>query len=103
MHYQRKTSVLNTAEIAVHNQVELRIVIFHNRNKLLNGNLRFQLLPNLALQSLFGSLTRLYFSTREFPIIFEIAISALSRKYSPLIVAYDCCHYFYLLHVNIVS
>ena len=93
MHLQCKTPILDTAEITVHSQVELWVVIFHCRNKLLNGNLRFQLLPNLALQCLFGSLARLNLSTGEFPEVFEIAISSLSGKYSPLIVVYDCCNY----------
>lgn len=57
--------------------MKLRIIHFHRRDLLIHDHFRIHLFFQLALQGLFGSLTRFDLSARKFPAIPELSVPAL--------------------------
>ena len=89
-----------TADEAVHREVEGRVVPFDRLEKLADCDFRLQFLPNLALECLLGALSGLHLSSRELPPALPLAVSSLGCEY--LGVLYDYCrYYFYCLHLNV--
>ena len=74
------------------------IVPLKSLHQSFHHNPRFQLFPNFTLQSLFWCLSNLHLSARELPTILPLAISPLSGEDATLVIMYDCCYDFYLLH-----
>ena len=66
----------------MHGDVECRIVVLHRAKHLIYADFRRQLLANLPLQRIFGSLTRLHLPAGKFPSCFAFKASLLPSSYT---------------------
>ena len=66
----------------MHDDVECRIVVLHRAKHLIYADFRRQLLANLPLQRIFGSLTRLHLPTGKLPSGFAFKASLLPSGYT---------------------
>lgn len=87
---------LHVAKVAMHSEVKLRIVPFHRLHKVLHGDARLQLLPNLASQGFLCRLSRLDLSAGKLPVILPFAITPLRGEDAPVIIVNNCCNNFNL-------
>ena len=88
----------NTAQIAMHSQVERWIVIFSCAEKLINGYIYSKFLSYFALKGIFGAFVGFNLTTWKLPHTFKFTISALRGKICSITMQY-CCNNFYLLHL----
>ena len=73
-------------------EVEGGVVPLHRVEQLLDGNVRVQLLPNLAVQGLLGRLSSLNLATGKLPSPGHVAVSSLRGEDTSLGVVYHRRH-----------
>ena len=88
---------LQGAYKAMHGEMELRVVVLHSAQKLVNANIGRQFLPNFTPQSIFLALTGLNLPAGEFPPVLPRAITPLGGKNLVPLLDYGC-NYFYGFH-----
>ena len=88
----------HAAEVAVHGQMELGVVVFDGLEQASDGDVRFQLLAYLATQSLLGRLAGLDLAAGKLPPVFPLAVATLRGEDASFGIADDCRHHFNLLH-----
>ena len=66
----------------MHGDMECWIVVLHRTKELIYADFRRQLLANLPLQRIFGSLTRLHLPARELPSCFAFKASLLPSGFA---------------------
>ena len=86
------------AKVAVESEMEGGVVPFHGFKQFPDGDLSGEFLPDLALQGLLGSLSRLDFPAREFPPVLEVTVTPL-RGENAVAAANDRGDHFYMLNV----
>ena len=89
MFEEGQRAALDSAEEAVHREVELRIVPFDGMQQFPDGDAGFQLLPNFAADGLLGCLPRFDFAARELPPVLPVAGSPLGGEDAVLGVVDD--------------
>ena len=90
------------AEVAMHCEVEFRIVPFHTLQQVSDLNFGIQFLSNLTPQCLLRTLAFLHLASGKLPPPLPLAISPLSGKH--LFAPHDDCrNYFYSFHIIIIS
>ena len=89
---QFQQSALHVAEVAVHREMELRIVPFHRIHQSLHHDARLQLLQYLAFEGLFRRFPRFHLPARKLPPVLVVAISPLRGEDAPLLIVNNCCY-----------
>lgn len=97
---QRQASAGDAAQMALHGQVERRIVVLHRGEQAAHLNLGGQLLAYLALEGVLRLLAGLNLAAGKLPPIFPFAIAALRGQHFCAVDDYGR-NYVYCLHVCI--
>ena len=90
-------------QVAVHRQVEVRIVILHMAEPLPHPYLRVEFLAYLASEGRWRILTGLYLATGKLPPVLPLTVSALRGKSASVSSPYhgsdhiDCLHRYFVL------
>ena len=90
------------ADIAVHREMESRIVVLHRHDKPVDRDLCVQLLTYLAPQCVLTAFALLYLAAGKLPPVFPLAITALCGKHQT-VAADNGSHHFYMLHVLYIN
>lgn len=97
-----KVTGKDMADIAVHREMESRIVVLHRHDKLVDRDLCVQLLTYLAPQCVLTAFALLNFAAGKLPPVFPLAIAALRGKHQT-VAADNGSHHFYMLHVLYIN
>lgn len=81
------------AKIAMHGEVERRILTVHRGEEGIHPDVRVQFLADFPHQRLFPALARLHLPAGELPVILELAVAALGGEVLP-VADDDRCHHF---------
>ena len=94
MFKKSKCAAFNLAEVAMHGEVEVGVVVVYCDEQAFHGDLCCQLLAYFSLQSNFGRFARLHLSARKLPPVFPFAITTLCGKYALAVADYGGNHFY---------
>ena len=92
MLFQHQTAGNDRTAVAMHREVEQRILAVYRGEEGIHPDVGVQFLADFTHQGLFPALARLYLSTGKFPIVFELAIAALGGEVLS-VAHHHRCHY----------
>ena len=81
---QHQAAGNHRAKVAVHGEVERRILTVHRGEEGIHPDVRVQLLADFPHQGLFPALARLHLPAGELPVILELAVAALGGEVLPV-------------------